>query len=118
MGEDAMILFPIFQWINSLYISHESPLHYTHQINKIPVYMSDAGYFRNLYKWREYLIANTKGIAGVEKQIDYMYMYMVNLKKNVMVIILIMMNIYFRFKKSYVVKNYYLWRGTCWVYIY
>ncbi len=52
MGEDAMILFPIFQWINSLYISHESPLHYTHQINKIPVYMSDAGYFRNLYKWR------------------------------------------------------------------
>ena len=81
MGEDAMILFPIFQWINSLYISHESPLHYTHQINKIPVYMSDAGYFRNLYKWREYLIANTKGIAGVEKQIDYMYMYMVNLKK-------------------------------------
>lgn len=74
MGEDAMILFPMLQWTESAYISHQCPYHYRKHLTKTPPYVSEDSYFRNLFNWYEYLDEHTREITGIKKQLDYIYM--------------------------------------------
>lgn len=74
LGEDAMILFPMLQWVESAYISHCCLYHYRKHLAKTPAYVLEDGYFRNLFHWYEYLDKHTRKITGIKKQLDYIYM--------------------------------------------
>lgn len=74
LGEDAMILFPMLQWVESAYISHSCLYHYRKHLAKTPAYVIEDSYFRNLFSWYEYLDRHTREITGIKKQLDYIYM--------------------------------------------
>lgn len=81
IGEDAMILFPILQWVESAYISHCCLYHYRKHLANTPAYVLEDGYFRNLFNWYEYLDRHTGEITGIKKQLDYIYMNLMKARR-------------------------------------
>lgn len=81
IGEDAMILFPMLQWVESAFISHQCPYHYRKHLTKTPAYVLEDSYFRNLFNWYEYLDKHTREITGIKKQLDYIYMNLMKARR-------------------------------------
>ena len=82
-GEDPLILFPILQWVNSMYISHKCYYHYRKSVGNIPGYLKDSSFFEKANVWFQYLTDNTKEIPQIRKQLEYVYLYLLNLRKEI-----------------------------------
>lgn len=82
-GEDAMILFPILQWVNSIYICNKYMYHYRKSVGEVPKYLKDDDFFCKLYIWYEYLSKNLQGIPDGIKQLEYIYVYLINTRKEI-----------------------------------
>lgn len=82
-GEDSIILYPILQWVNSMYITNNSMYHYRQHVGEIPQYFRDNSFFEKIYTWYEYLSKNVEGIPQGKKQLEYMYLYLLNMRKEV-----------------------------------
>lgn len=73
LGEDAMIVFPLMQWVKTAYISNRCFYHYRKILRKVPQYVADDKYFDNLYNWYSYLRRNITEIETIEEQLEYIY---------------------------------------------
>lgn len=73
LGEDAMILFPLMQWVRTAFVSNRCFYHYRKILRKIPRYIADKNYFDNLYNWYSYLRRNITEIPAIEEQLEYIY---------------------------------------------
>lgn len=74
-GEDSLILYPLMQWIDSLMITKDCPYHYRQIPNEVPSYISDDNFYDKLYIWYKYLMKNVNIIPHATKQIEYLYVY-------------------------------------------
>lgn len=82
-GEDPLILFPILQWTNSMYISNKCSYHYRKTVAELPSYLKDDSFFDKANTWFQYLLENTTGIPQIRKQLEYIYLYLLNLRKEI-----------------------------------
>lgn len=83
-GEDIALLYPLVLEVNSIGIINER--YYYHRIrkhNNVPPYISDKAYYSKLFSLYQYLQDNfQKDVSGeLLKQLDYFYMYSVELGK-------------------------------------
>lgn len=78
---DALILLPLLQWINSLYISKEALYHYRMTHNQIPSYICNDDFFEKLFIWYSHIIKHITDIPDSRKQIESVYLYMANRRK-------------------------------------
>lgn len=83
-GEDIVITFPLMQFVNKLaVISKSFYMHRQRDNNTAPPYIKSEGYFDEIARMYSYLREAMKGNGNYDftKQIDYMYIYSVGLKK-------------------------------------
>lgn len=80
-AEDSLILYPLMQWVDSMYILEDNPYHYRKASDDILVYVSRDDFFSKLYKWYEHLVKNVKLIPEARKQIDYLYISLAETRK-------------------------------------
>lgn len=80
-AEDSLILYPLMQWVYSMYILEDNPYHYRKTSDDIPVYVCKDDFFSKLYTWYEYLVQNVKLIPNACKQIDYLYISLAETRK-------------------------------------
>lgn len=83
-GEDIVITYPLIKKINKLaVISRSFYMHRQRIYGTAPEYISVPGYFDEINHMYSYLRYKMKAHEAYDftKQIDYMYMYSVNLKK-------------------------------------
>lgn len=80
-AEDSLILYPLMQWVNSMYILEDNPYHYRKTSDDIPVYVCKDDFFTKLYVWYEHLAKNVKLIPNARKQIDYLYISLAETRK-------------------------------------
>lgn len=73
IGEDAMILFPMMQWVKSAFVSHKCFYHYRKPLLKTPGYVKDERFFENLFKWYSYLHEQITEVETITEQLDYIY---------------------------------------------
>lgn len=82
-GEDPLILFPILQWIDSLYITNQVFYHYRQRIGEIPRYIRDKDFFKNAFIWFSYLRDNVQGIPDGLVQLEYVYLHLLEQRKEI-----------------------------------
>lgn len=83
-GEDVAVIYPMMQEINSLYILDEN-LYYHRQrafFQEKP-YIKDEDFYIKLYRLYQYLSGCFGGDLDIQRQIEYFYMYSVNLKQQI-----------------------------------
>lgn len=81
-GEDAMILFPMMQWVNNMYISEKCPYHYRQNLNMALSYKNEGDFIENVYFWYKHIVDHTKGIPNFAKQIEYAFMNALESRKD------------------------------------
>ena len=82
-GEDIAILYPYILNIKSMIIV-ETQFYFHRQRNRdlLPSYLTDNEYFEKLFKLYQYLRDKVSVVSyELEKQIDYFYMYSINIRK-------------------------------------
>lgn len=82
-GEDPLILYPILQWVNVIYISHKTPYYYRQRVKQTPAYINEDDFFKKASIWFEYLKKNISGIANGRKQLEYLYLNMLEGRKEI-----------------------------------
>lgn len=82
-GEDSLILFPLMQWIDSVYISHKCFYHYRNYIRQVPSYISTDDFFEDAYIWFKHIADNTELISGARKQLEYAYLNRLKYRREV-----------------------------------
>ncbi len=80
MAEDAVVLFPVFERANSLYIMKDNFYHYRQENTNVPEYIRSDHFFDDLYKWYKYLHRHLSFDTATE-QLEYLYMKYVNQRK-------------------------------------
>lgn len=83
-GEDIAITYPLMTRIKTLAVVSESYyMHRQRENNGVPPYIASKGYFEEIFNLYRYLriSMNKNVIYDFNKQIDYMYMYSIELKK-------------------------------------
>ena len=81
-GEDPMILYPLMQWAQSMYIMEENLYHYRKETDELPAYLRNDDFFDMLYTWYRHLTAHVTKIPGAKKQIEYLYIYLAEARKD------------------------------------
>ena len=81
-GEDPLILYPLMQWAQSVYIMEENPYHYRKETDELPAYLRNDDFFDKLYIWYRHLTAHVTEIPGARKQIEYLYLYLAEARKD------------------------------------
>lgn len=66
-----------------MYISHKCYYHYRKSVGNIPGYLKDSSFFEKANVWFQYLTDNTKEIPQIRKQLEYVYLYLLNLRKEI-----------------------------------
>lgn len=80
-AEDSLILFPLMQWVQTMQILENHSYHYRMMSDNIPAYMSNKDYFDKMYVWYKHIRNYVTEIPDVQKQIEYMYIFMAESRK-------------------------------------
>jgi len=83
-GEDVAIVYPMIKEAKTIEIKHRS--YYYHRLRKsmrIPEYIADKTYFEKLYMLYKYLADQFCDEEILIQQIEYFYMYSVELRKHI-----------------------------------
>lgn len=80
-GEDSAVTYPLFQNINSLVISEECFYYHRQRVGqKIASYIEDEEFYGKLFLLYDYLKKRIGTNREICKQIDYFYVYSVNMR--------------------------------------
>lgn len=77
-GEDPLILFPILEKIETLYISNKVLYHYRQHLNETPAYIKSNEFFQKANAWFEYLADKVDRIPDGRKQLEYLYLHLLD----------------------------------------
>ena len=82
-AEDSLMVYPMMQKINSLYIMEQNFYHYRKTYNEIPHYLYDDCFFEYIYKWYTYLVEHIDCIPNARQQIEYQYIILAEQRKTI-----------------------------------
>lgn len=85
-GEDAAVVYPYYKFINTLKVSNNAFYMYRQQPSKVPSYIANVNFFDEVYRLYKHLknsFYNYEYEENILKQIEYYYIYSVELKKKV-----------------------------------
>lgn len=71
--EDSAIVFPLFRFVKSLFITDKAYYHHCNVGAGVSGYLKEEGFFDNLYEWYRHLMEHCSYLPEYRRQIDYAY---------------------------------------------
>ncbi|MBQ7944113.1 MAG: glycosyltransferase [Lachnospiraceae bacterium] len=82
-AEDSLMVYPMMQEVDSLYIMEDNLYHYRKTYNEVPEYLYDDSFFEMIYKWYIYLKERMDFVPNARQQLEYQYIMLAEQRKHI-----------------------------------